>query len=635
MPTQNRLYENNDSKNVGITFISEKFSSTIDSFWVVLNSETIINPFDFVSVENKNNIKTIGIVKELQRTFVFFDSKSNNFIYSFDNNSTSNTDIQRTGITIAKIAVMANLYKSKSLDQTNSDLDSSMSNTRRNNTVLSINMPMEEGKPVVFASADEVIESLGIPEMENPIPAGIIEMTNGTYIPIFLDISYIFGPDTTHVNASGISGNIKTSYLLFLLHGAYQSLLEEGIALILFNTKEKGLLYLNDEKQNSNDMNHYEQKDIDFMNLLNLEANKFHNVKYFLPRGKDGKPNSVYIPQNYKTYSYELADVYDKLEMLFPSETTYDPQYNISSIINYIYESWPLLNNNNTNKNNSNEVNNWTDLIHFNNYPDEIVTHKSTLLRFKGSLQRFRKPATLFVDNKVTSTYLGKEIKQIKGKDIFVIDIAMLSTLEEQAFVIGDVMKNIDEIYSLGSNISSISTPFSIDSEDKNQRHMDKDKVSDNNNMYQERYDQNNNKSEDNRHMEKKNPKYILIMIDEINRFLPHLEFHGNPLGAGTSNRSAVSEEILKTVIAGKSRHIAILSAQQFKSQVDPFLNYNTGLHVTSKLGLSELSTQPYSLIDDTTKSSISKLQKGELVLIHSAFKHPIKITIPKIAYNR
>ncbi|MGN6351611.1 MAG: hypothetical protein ACTHL3_09135 [Candidatus Nitrosocosmicus sp.] len=635
MPTQNRLYENNDSKNVGITLISEKFFSTIDSFWIVLNSETIITPFDFVSVDNKNNIKTIGIVKELQRTFVFFDPKSNNFIYSFDNNSTANTDIQRTGITIAKIAVMANLYKSKSLDQTNSDLNSSMSNTRGNNAVLSINMPMEEGKPVVFASADEVIESLGIPEMENPIPAGIIEMTNGTYIPIFLDISYIFGPDTTHVNASGISGNIKTSYLLFLLHGAYQSLLEDGIALILFNTKEKGLLYLNDEKQNNYDMNHYEQKDLDFMNLLNLDVNKFHNIKYFLPRGKDGKPNSAYIPQNYKTYSYELADVYDKLEMLFPSEVTYDPQYNISSIINYIYESWPLLSNNNTNKNNSNEVNNWTDLIHFNDYPDEIVTHKSTLLRFKGSLQRFRKPATLFVDNKITSTYLGKEIKQLKGKDIFVIDIAMLSNLEEQAFVIGDVMKNIDEIYSLGSNLSSISTPSSIDSEDKNQRHINKDKFSDNNNTYQKGYDQNNNKSEDNRPMEVKNPKYILIMIDEINRFLPHLEFHGNPMGAGTLNRSAVSEEILKTIIAGKSRHIAILSAQQFKSQVDPFLNYNTGLHVTSKLGLSELSTQPYSTIDDTTKSSISKLQKGEIVLIHSAFKHPIKITIPKITYNR
>ena len=62
------------------------------------------------------------------------------------------------------------------------------------------------------------------------------------------------------------------------------------------------------------------------------------------------------------------------------------------------------------------------------------------------------------------------------------------------------------------------------------------------------------------------------------------------------------AEEILKTLIAGKSRHTILLSAQQFKSQVDPLLNDNTGLHVITKLGLSELSTTSYSMIDDTDK---------------------------------
>jgi hypothetical protein len=196
----------------------------------------------------------------------------------------------------------------------------------------------------------------------------------------------------------------------------------------------------------------------------------------------------------------------------------------------------------------------------------------------------------------------------------------MLSTLEEQAFVIGDVMKNIDEIYSHGLDSSSIS----INSDNKNKNVADKDL----------HIDYNSNSKAD-KQVENIKPKYILILIDEINRFLPYLEAHGNSLGTGASVRSAVSEEILKTIIAGKSRHIALLSAQQFKSQVDPFLNYNTGLHVTSKLGLSELSTPPYSIIDDPTKHSISKLHKGEIILIHPAFKHPIKITIPKMAYKR
>ena len=76
MSADNKLsHQSTNNKEIGKTFVSEKFSSTIDSFWIIINSSVLINPFDFVSVDNKNNTKTIGIVKELQRTFLFFDSK--------------------------------------------------------------------------------------------------------------------------------------------------------------------------------------------------------------------------------------------------------------------------------------------------------------------------------------------------------------------------------------------------------------------------------------------------------------------------------------------------------------------------------------------------------------------------------
>ena len=51
---------------VGKTIISEKFPSTMDGFWFSVNQNIIINPFDFVSVENMYNTRTVGIVKELQ-----------------------------------------------------------------------------------------------------------------------------------------------------------------------------------------------------------------------------------------------------------------------------------------------------------------------------------------------------------------------------------------------------------------------------------------------------------------------------------------------------------------------------------------------------------------------------------------
>jgi hypothetical protein len=51
------------TEQVGITIASEKFRSSMDSFWFSVSSGIIINPFDFVSVENLFETKTIGIAK--------------------------------------------------------------------------------------------------------------------------------------------------------------------------------------------------------------------------------------------------------------------------------------------------------------------------------------------------------------------------------------------------------------------------------------------------------------------------------------------------------------------------------------------------------------------------------------------
>jgi DNA helicase HerA-like ATPase len=125
----------------------------------------------------------------------------------------------------------------------------------------------------------------------------------------------------------------------------------------------------------------------------------------------------------------------------------------------------------------------------------------------------------------------------------------------------------------------------------------------------------------------RRRPTYIFIFIDEINRFLPK----SNPLGI----RSAVAEQIMKTIIAGKSRNTILFSAQQFKSEVDYALHENTGLHVTAKLGTSELSTKPYDMIDKSTKMNISRLNKGEMVMIQPAFRQPIKIIFPRASFKR
>jgi uncharacterized protein len=182
----------------------------------------------------------------------------------------------------------------------------------------------------------------------------------------------------------------------------------------------------------------------------------------------------------------------------------------------------------------------------------------------------------MFTDKRITSKYLGKELMKIESGDIFVVDIAMISTIQEQGFVVGDVMRNIDDMYlAKGSE---------------------------------------------------KKPRYVLIFIDEINRFVPKPEIEGRI--------TPVAEQIMRTIVAGRARGTILFSAQQFKSAVHPALHENTGLHIIAKLGMSELSSQVYSMLDESTKMSIVRLNKGELVMVHPAFRHPIRVIFPKASFK-
>jgi uncharacterized protein len=572
-------------QEIGKTIASEKFLNTMDSFWFALKPNVIINSFDFVTVENLFDSRSIGIVKELQ-AIAELDYYNNHFSSDYYTNSNTKENLnqdekkekeqfskmQLNGVILAKVAIMAN----------------GGGKAQGYKEDISINFPVGVGKPVRFATEEEIIFALGIPQMVNPIPAGIIETTNGLEIPISLGLSYLAGADTAHVNASGISGNRKSTYILFLLQSSYQTLkrMNQNVALIIFNTKEQDLLYI-DQKEK-----YIKKRTERLFDVLDLDIEPFENVTYFLPRGKDGKPNSIHIPKNYKTYSYELKDVYDRLELLFSEP--YDLHHDFSSIINYISESWPLKSNIG-----NKDISTWTDLTEFTEYPEATISNKSSLLSFLGRLQRFRK-SPMFIDRKKTSTYLGNEIKNIKAGEVFVIDVATISSFDVQAFVVGDVMKSIDEMYSSRYH-------YPEDDNNSNNKEIDSDK----NNLEKEK--------------EQEKIHYILVFVDEINRYIPKSQ---------NGKMSSVSEQIMRTVIAGRTRGTILFSAQQFKSATDYRLQENTDLHITAKLGLSELSTEPYSMLDESTKMNIVRLNKGELVMIHSAFRHPIKIGFPKATYK-
>src|SRR4030095_6124867 len=153
----------------------------MDEFWFSIFPNVIVGPFDFVCVDNIFNTRTIGIVREL-RTVSNFHSikqKSNGGITSISDHHDSESaaigsrEYQVHGTRIARVAVMANVQDKK-------ERQDDMSN---NNHII-VRMPVGINASVAFANSDEILLALGIPKMEDPVMAGVIEMTNGNKIAI-------------------------------------------------------------------------------------------------------------------------------------------------------------------------------------------------------------------------------------------------------------------------------------------------------------------------------------------------------------------------------------------------------------------------------------------------------------------
>jgi hypothetical protein len=70
-------------------------------------------------------------------------------------------------------------------------------------------------------------------------------------------------------------------------------------------------------------------------------------------------------------------------------------------------------------------------------------------------------------------------------------------------------------------------------------------------------------------------------------------------------------------------------------SAVDPILQENTGIHMIANLGMSELSKSPYAMLDDVTKRNIAHMDKGKIVMIQPAIRHPVKVVFPRAPFKR
>jgi len=511
-------------------------------FW--LKSGTVVNPTDFVVAEHtigNKKTKTVGMVTEIS---AFTDARSHltNFISSELGDPDAEPYVNRISSLVAEATVLRNDYE--------------------------IYMPVPSNMKVEFPDIEMIEKAIGIDlieKQEDKIPAGVIVQSNDMIIPVHLDARFFLGPEGAHINASGISGlATKTSYLMFLLNSIYQKA-GGKVAVIVFNVKYSDLLHIHEKAdwadQSTEKANLY--KNFYKSLKLNIEPFPKEKVKYFLPRGSGGVPNSENPPENYGLYAYELRDVYGRFDLLFSDVR--DEWHTLDAFNCRVRESWDTDGNRLVVGREA--ITNWTQLKNVD--PAILATeyhlHPTTPPRILRELRRLT-TSNIFTDSRSTgSVYLGEEIKKIEAEDIFVIDIFRIPS-RTQPFIVGDVMRSIEEIYT-----------------------------------------------------EKDVDFKIIILIDELNTFAPY--------SGGDAITQQIAEIAIKgrsrgTILFGAEQFKSGINDLIIGNSSTNVLG-KTGMAELRR-------PQYGFLADDNMRKIATNLGKGEMILSFPTWKMPIKIKFPE-----
>ncbi|MDY0168687.1 MAG: hypothetical protein RBS80_19215, partial [Thermoguttaceae bacterium] len=119
----------------------------------------------------------------------------------------------------------------------------------------------------------------------------------------------------------------------------------------------------------------------------------------------------------------------------------------------------------------------------------------------------------------------------------------------------------------------------------------------------------------------------VIIFADELNKYAPKTD---------TGGRSLTSI-LLEVTERGRSLGVILLGAEQFRSAVHDRILGNCSTNVYGRTSPVEMSKCPdYRYFPESHRASITRLEKGGLLLQHAVFKtHLIKVQFPFPCYYK
>jgi hypothetical protein len=403
------------------------------------------------------------------------------------------------------------------------------------------------------------------------VPVGLYS-AGGTEAPVYLDSDFLLGPESAHLNISGVSGlATKTSAVLFLLKAAFAHFRKGRIAAVCFNVKGPDLCFLDRAAP-------LDDQDRARYHALGVPPEPFARVQYFAPHKADGVNLNTLrthpdLIGDVEPLVWGLDEVLDYAEVLLNRD---DIDAKADAFLDFLADrvvgktfddEWG----------NRHHVTSFAELerlfrcifdgLEMGGGRDIWRTHHvATIRKVRNRLLNIstRCKGLVTDDGPAHDLPFGR----MDDRAIYVVDVAGVDQLG-QDLVFTRVVSKLREHLERGD--------LGVD--------------------------------------------HVIVFVDELNKYAP-----------ADGHDTYVRKMLLDISERGRYLGLVLFGAQQFRSQVHRRVVGNAATVVYGRMDTDELATPGYQTLSPATKIKLATLPKGELMVRHPHFTQPIFLRFPRPA---
>ncbi len=410
-------------------------------------------------------------------------------------------------------------------------------------------------------------------EQPTGIPIGVYR-AGGLAAPVYLDADFLLGPESAHLNISGVSGlATKTSAVEFLLSSIFQRLPSHkgSVAALCFNVKGPDLCFLDQPTELT-------EADEELYSVMGLAPRPFEKVHYFAPYKADGvnlntlRSNAALVG-DVQPLVWGLREVLDYHEVLLNRD---DIDAKADAFLDFLADrvvdkqfrdEWG----------NTHRVGSFADLqLLFKAIFDGLEAagrgdswrthHIATIRKVRNRLLNISTRCRGLVtdDGTVSDLPFGR----FEDRSVYVLDVAGMDQLG-QDLVFTRVVTRLREHLERGD--------LGVD--------------------------------------------HVVVFVDELNKYAP-----------ADGPDTYVRKMLLDISERGRYLGLVLFAAQQFRSQVHRRVVGNAGTLVFGRMDMDELAMPGYQVLSPATKIKLATLPKGDLMVRHPHFTQPIFVRFPRPA---